>query len=204
MSNDEKLLKALAVAIVDRPRATLKDLAEAAGVSKATLHRFCGTRDSLVERLMNHSQAALNQVIEDADLQVADVAQALRNLIENHLRHRELLVFMIFQYRPDSLDPDKDGARWIAYTDALDSFFLRGQQEGYFRIDITAELLAGNALCWRYHLNLPVDDSTYVVYFDDWMYLMDDDTLINRSLMSKFGIELGQVTLFFRRGAATP
>ncbi|CDM39931.1 HTH-type transcriptional regulator nfxB [Ectopseudomonas oleovorans CECT 5344] len=90
MSNDEKLLKALAVAIVDRPRATLKDLAEAAGVSKATLHRFCGTRDSLVERLMNHSQAALNQVIEDADLQVADVAQALRNLIENHLRACEL------------------------------------------------------------------------------------------------------------------
>lgn len=119
MSNDEKLLKALAVAIVDRPRATLKDLAEAAGVSKATLHRFCSTRDNLVERLMNHSQTALNQVIEDADLQVADVAQALRNLIENHLRHRELLVFMIFQYRPDSLDPDKDGARWIAYTDAL-------------------------------------------------------------------------------------
>ncbi|MBZ9664897.1 TetR family transcriptional regulator [Pseudomonas sp. LMG 31766] len=141
MSNDEKLLKALAVAIVDRPRATLKDLAEAAGVSKATLHRFCSTRDNLVERLMNHSQTALNQVIEDADLQVADVAQALRNLIENHLRHRELLVFMIFQYRPDSLDPDKDGARWIAYTDALDRFFLRGQQEGYLRIDITAELL---------------------------------------------------------------
>lgn len=141
MSNDEKLLKALAVAIVDRPRATLKDLAEAAGVSKATLHRFCGTRDSLVERLMNHSQAALNQVIEDANLQVADVAQALRDLIENHLRHRELLVFMIFQYRPDSLDPDQDGARWTAYTDALDRFFLRGQQEGYFRIDITAELL---------------------------------------------------------------
>jgi hypothetical protein len=43
-----------------------------------------------------------------------------------------------------------------------------------------------------------------VVYFDDWMYLMDDDTLINRSSMSKFGIELGQVTLFFRRGAAQP
>ena len=141
MSNDEKLLKALAVATVDRPRATLKDLAEAAGVSKATLHRFCGTRDNLVERLMNHSQAALNQVIEEANLQVADVPQALRSLIDNHLKHRELLVFMIFQYRPDSMDPDKDGARWVAYTDALDAFFLRGQQEGFFRIEIGAELL---------------------------------------------------------------
>ena len=59
--------------------------------------------------------------------------------------------------------------------------------------------LAGNALRWRYQLNLPVDGTTYVVTFDDWMYLMDEDTLINRSSMLKLGVELGQVTLFFRR-----
>jgi len=28
---------------------------------------------------------------------------------------------------------------------------------------------------------------------------MDEDTLINRSSMLKLGVELGQVTLFFRR-----
>ena len=65
--------------------------------------------------------------------------------------------------------------------------------------------VAGNALRWRYRLNLPIDGSTYEVSFDDWMYLMDEDTLINRSSMSKFGVELGQVTLFFRRqGGGTP
>ena len=37
---------------------------------------------------------------------------------------------------------------------------------------------------------------------DDWMYLMDEDTLINRTAMSKFGVEVGQVTLFFRRQGA--
>ncbi|ERI52956.1 hypothetical protein N878_04320 [Pseudomonas sp. EGD-AK9] len=62
--------------------------------------------------------------------------------------------------------------------------------------------LAGNALRWRYQLNLPVDGTTYEVSFDDWMYLMDEDTMINRSRMSKFGVELGQVTLFFRRQPA--
>ncbi|TRO12205.1 DUF3833 domain-containing protein [Ectopseudomonas mendocina] len=93
------------------------------------------------------------------------------------------------QRRVWTLTPDGEG-RWIGTAD-----------------DVIGEAIgevAGNALRWRYHLNLPVDDTTYVVYFDDWMYLMDDDTLINRSAMSKFGIELGQVTLFFRRGAATP
>ena len=54
-------------------------------------------------------------------------------------------------------------------------------------------------LRWRYRLNLEVDGSTWEVSLDDWMYLMDEDTLINRSSMSKFGVELGQVTLFFRR-----
>lgn len=58
--------------------------------------------------------------------------------------------------------------------------------------------IAGNALRWRYRLNLPVDGSVYEVSFDDWMYLMDEDTMINRSSMSKFGVEWGQVTLFFR------
>ena len=68
--------------------------------------------------------------------------------------------------------------------------------------DVVGEAIgevAGNALRWRYDLLLPVDDSVYQVYFDDWMYLMDEQTLVNRSFMSKFGVELGQVTLFFRK-----
>ncbi|MBB4862146.1 hypothetical protein HNP46_000984 [Pseudomonas nitritireducens] len=62
--------------------------------------------------------------------------------------------------------------------------------------------IAGNALRWRYRLNLEVDGRTWEVSLDDWMYLMDEDTLINRSSMSKFGIALGEVTLFFRRDGA--
>jgi hypothetical protein len=59
--------------------------------------------------------------------------------------------------------------------------------------------VAGNALRWRYVLSLPVDGKVYEVNFDDWMYLLDENTMANRSFMSKFGFELGQVTLFFRK-----
>ena len=62
--------------------------------------------------------------------------------------------------------------------------------------------VSGNALRWRYVLRLPVDGVEYRVDFDDWMYLIDGETLVNRSVMSKFGVELGQVTLFFRRRPA--
>ena len=57
--------------------------------------------------------------------------------------------------------------------------------------------LAGNALRWRYVLALPVDGTTYAVDFDDWMFLMDDKVMLNRSSMSKWGFKLGEVTLTF-------
>jgi hypothetical protein len=56
---------------------------------------------------------------------------------------------------------------------------------------------AGNALNWRYTLRLPVDGKVYEVQFDDWMYLMDERVMLNKAVMSKFGIRLGEVTLSF-------
>ena len=58
---------------------------------------------------------------------------------------------------------------------------------------------AGNALNWRYVLDLKVGDKSYHVDFDDWMYQMDDRVMLNRATMSKFGFRLGEVTLFFRK-----
>lgn len=57
----------------------------------------------------------------------------------------------------------------------------------------------GNALRWRYTLALPLDGRTWHVDFDDWMYLVDDQVLLNRAEMSKFGVRLGEVTLAFRK-----
>jgi len=69
-------------------------------------------------------------------------------------------------------------------------------------VGVATGQVAGNALHWRYRLNLPVDGSTYEMSMDDWMYQMDEDTLINCTRMSKLGVEVGQVTLFFRRQSA--
>ena len=59
--------------------------------------------------------------------------------------------------------------------------------------------IAGNAFNLRYTLLLPVDGSTYEMQMDDWMFLLDRQTIVNRTSMSKFGVEVGQVTLFFRK-----
>jgi hypothetical protein len=78
---------------------------------------------------------------------------------------------------------DLGGGRWRGQADDV-----LGEAQGES---------AGNALNWHYTLKLPVDGRVYEVQFNDWMYLMDEHTMLNKAVMSKFGITLGEVTLSF-------
>lgn len=57
----------------------------------------------------------------------------------------------------------------------------------------------GNAFHWTYTMALPVDGSVYEVKFDDWMYLVNSEVMLNKARMSKFGVHLGDVTLSFAK-----
>ena len=63
--------------------------------------------------------------------------------------------------------------------------------------------VAGNALRWQYVLALPVDGRIINMNMDDWMFLIDEKVMLNRTAMSKFGVDLGSVTLSFTK-RATP
>ena len=54
---------------------------------------------------------------------------------------------------------------------------------------------SGNALHWTYVMDLEVDGKHYHINFDDWMYLVTPKRLINKTSMSKFGFDVGDVTL---------
>ena len=59
---------------------------------------------------------------------------------------------------------------------------------------------AGNALRWNYVLDAKREDGgTIHLDMDDWMWLVDERTLVNKTTFSKFGIRFGEVTIFFRR-----
>lgn len=58
---------------------------------------------------------------------------------------------------------------------------------------------AGNALQWQYTLALPPDAGGYHMQMDDWMWMVDDKTLTNRTSMSKFGVKFAEITIFFRK-----
>jgi Protein of unknown function (DUF3833) len=69
-------------------------------------------------------------------------------------------------------------------------------------IGVAAGEAAGNALHWRYTLNLRVGNGTWAVAFDDWMFLQPGGVLLNRAHMSKWGVEIGSLSLFFQKDGA--
>ena len=68
--------------------------------------------------------------------------------------------------------------------------------------DVVGEAMgeaAGNALRWNYVLALPVDGSVYNMDMDDWMWLIDEKTMANRTTMSKLGVRVAEISIFFRK-----
>ncbi|MEH6458705.1 DUF3833 domain-containing protein [Chitinimonas sp. JJ19] len=107
---------------------------------------------------------------------------------------------------------------WVGDTGTLDERFVYDDGETQRRVwtltrqadgswqgraddvqGVAVGRVAGNALHWTYTLKLPVDGTVYEVAFDDWMWLLDEQTMFNRSTLSKFGVNLGEVSLFFRK-----
>jgi hypothetical protein len=108
-------------------------------------------------------------------------------------------------------------ANWQGNTGTLDESFtysdgrtqkrvwtLTKQGDRYIgrAADVVGEAIgetAGNAFRFRYVLDFPRGDGTVHLDVDDWMYLMDERTMLNRSSISKLGFEVAQVTLSFRK-----
>jgi hypothetical protein len=58
---------------------------------------------------------------------------------------------------------------------------------------------SGNTVQWGYVMDIPVDGTTYRITLDDWMFLMNDGVLINRSYLKKFGFKVAELTLFMQK-----
>lgn len=55
----------------------------------------------------------------------------------------------------------------------------------------------GFAFQFQYELSLKVDDDIYLVSMDDWMYQLDEYRVMNKTSMSKFGIKVAEINIFF-------
>ena len=62
--------------------------------------------------------------------------------------------------------------------------------------------IAGNALNWSYRYKILLENSfvkNLEVEFDDWMFLVEKDVLMNHAVLSKLGFKLGTVVITFKK-----
>jgi hypothetical protein len=52
---------------------------------------------------------------------------------------------------------------------------------------------------WNYPIALPIPDGEIRVPFDDYMWLLSDERMLNKAYMSKLGVPLGEVTIMFEK-----
>jgi len=59
---------------------------------------------------------------------------------------------------------------------------------------------AGDTFNWAYTIDLPIaGGETVRVSFDDWMWLLSDDRLLNIAYMKRWGIGVGEVIITFEK-----
>lgn len=58
----------------------------------------------------------------------------------------------------------------------------------------------GDTFNWAYTIDLPIaGGETVRVSFDDWMWLLTEDRLLNKAYMERWGIGVGLVTITFEK-----
>jgi len=61
-----------------------------------------------------------------------------------------------------------------------------------------------NRFNWQYEIDLPIPSAdgsieTLRVQFDDWMWLLSDDRLLNRAYVKRYGLDIGDVIISFEK-----
>lgn len=88
-------------------------------------------------------------------------------------------------------DGEKQRRQWQLQPDSMGGFIATANDtvgEGVGEV-------SGNALFLNYVLTVPYKDNAINVKVDDRMYMVNKNTLINESVLTKFGVKVGYVTL---------
>lgn len=159
----EQLFHDVAGALTADHSASTGDIAKVAGVSRATLHRVFGNRDSLVEAVYGwllercdrtFDAAGVDPAEEDASGRIDPVLDVFGRLVEDSYPLAQSLWLLTatpsLEENPDLL------ARLEAQDLRLERLFLRGQEEGVFRADLPSRWLG-------YSLGAQVMSAWYLV-----------------------------------------
>lgn len=135
----DHVLRSAAALLTRKSTATMDEVARAAGISRATLHRHFAGRDALVRALEALGIAECEAALDRARLDEGPAADAVRRLVNEIQPAAGLLAFL---YGENQLwEGEGQNTGWLSLDTRISALFRRGQRDGELRIDLT---LAGS------------------------------------------------------------
>lgn len=135
----EALLSSTAELLTRRPAASMDEIAKAAGISRATLHRYYAGRDALVRALEELALSRLDTALDAVRPEEGEPQDAVRRVIAGAEPLAGFLAFLVTENQ--LFEPGRQHEGWRRIDDRLCALFTRGQESGHFRVDLTAPFL---------------------------------------------------------------
>ncbi|MFZ3571675.1 TetR/AcrR family transcriptional regulator [Streptomyces sp. BH097] len=130
-----QVLHSAAALLTRKSTATMDEVARAAGISRATLHRQFAGRDALVRALEELGIAECESALDRAGPDEGPAADALRALVRELEPAAPLLAFLVTENQLFEGEQQHEG--WARLDSRIEALFRRGQETGEFRIDLT-------------------------------------------------------------------
>lgn len=131
----DQVLRSAAALLTRKGSATMDEVARAAGISRATLHRHFAGRDALVRALEELGIQECEGALDAARLGDDSAEEALRRLVKEIQPAAGLLAFLVTENQLFEDDAQHEG--WSRLDDNIGALFRRGQESGEFRIDLS-------------------------------------------------------------------
>ncbi|SCF56800.1 TetR/AcrR family transcriptional regulator [Streptomyces sp. Ncost-T10-10d] len=131
----EQVLRSAAALLTRKSTATMDEVARAAGIGRATLHRHFAGRDALVKALESLGIQEFEAALDAAALDEGSCEEALRRFVVAVEPSAGLLSFLVTENQLFEGDEVNEG--WNRLDARVSAFFRRGQERGEIRIDLT-------------------------------------------------------------------
>lgn len=131
----DQVLRDAAALLSRKSTATMDEVARAAGIGRATLHRHFAGRDALVRALEELGIREFEVAFDNARLDEGTAVEALRRLVAEAESNAGLLAFLVTENQLFEGDEVNEG--WARLDARVTALFRRGQEEGDIRIDLS-------------------------------------------------------------------
>jgi TetR/AcrR family transcriptional regulator, mexCD-oprJ operon repressor len=137
-----RVVEAATHLLADSPEATMQEIADAAGLGRATVYRHFATRDDLLAAITQVAFEEMRALLDTCALDEGDVVEALRRALEAFFEVGDRYRFLAERPEERVRAIDKDAAVREIF-EPVAALLDRAKREGVIRPDVPTEWVRG-------------------------------------------------------------